>query len=106
MSASLIQPKPTAPFSPWSDDLVPHLSEKDARTLCEKVTEKLRSFGVLPTRIGVSLDLDGFWFTAEINGRNASARTGQGNFTYAQVARELALASVDPGWNALTIQKD
>ena len=91
--------------SPHSDDVVPHLSERDARLLVNKVTERLRALGVLPTRIGVSLDYDGFWFAAQIQGKEAGARFGQGNFTYDQVARDLVLASTDPGWNRLVIEK-
>jgi len=93
-------------ISAFSDDVVPHLSERDARTLAEKVTERLRALGALPSRLGVSLDLDGFWFSATLNGKTVSARTGQGNFTYEQVARDLVLASTDPGWDRLTIRKD
>ncbi len=89
--------------SRFSDAVVPHLSEKDARTLCHQVTERLRALGVLPSSIGVDLDREGFWFVATINGRTGSARTGQGHFTYEQVARELALACADPEWNRLTL---
>lgn len=93
----------TTSSSPSSDDWVPHLSEKDARLLAEKVCERLQALGILPSKFGVYLDHDGFWFTATIKGREVSARTGQGNFTYEQVARELQLASIDPGWNRLTL---
>lgn len=91
--------------SRWSDDLVPTLSERDARVLVGGVTEALRRLGTLPTQIGVNLDRDGMWFTAVLNGKSVSARTGQEGFTYAQVAKDLALASTDPGWDRLTIQK-
>jgi hypothetical protein len=53
----------------------------------------------------VDLDHDGFWFTADVNGKTVSARTGQGNFTYEQIARDLQLASIDPGWDRLTLKK-
>jgi len=93
-------------LSPFSDDVVPHLAEKDARLLAGKVVERVRALGVLPSSIGVTLDHDGMWFAARINGKNVSSRAGQGNFTYDQIARELVLASVDPGWDTLTILKD
>ena len=91
--------------SPFSDDVVPSLSERDARTLTRHVIERLQTLGVRPSRFGISLDREGFWFTADIHGKTVSARTGQGAFTYDAVARELVLASVDPGWDRLTIQK-
>ena len=91
--------------SPFSDDVVPHLSERDARTLTQHVIERLQTLGVRPSRFGILLDQEGFWFTADIHGKTVSARTGQGAFTYDAVARELVLASVDPGWDRLTIQK-
>lgn len=94
-----------ATASPFSDDVVPHLSEREARTLITHVTECLRALGVMPSQMGVTLDHEGMWFTARINGRDGSARTGQGNFTYDYVARELLLACQDPGWNTLTIRK-
>ena len=91
--------------SPHSDDVVPHLTEREARTLVHKVTERLRALGVLPSSIGVTLDHDGMWFTARLNGKAVSARTGQGNFTYDQVAKDLVLASTDPEWDKLILQK-
>jgi hypothetical protein len=91
--------------SPHSDQVVPHLSEKDARLLARKIVERLRALGVFATRFGVDLDHDGFWFTADVNGKTVSARTGQGNFTYEQIARDLQLASIDPGWDRLTLKK-
>lgn len=92
-------------ISPWDDAVVPSLSERDARLLARKIIEALHAKHVSPTRFGLSLDRDGFWFTADINGRSVSARTGQGSFTYAQVAHDLVLASTDPGWDTLTVQK-
>lgn len=96
----------TAPLvtSPWSDDVVPHLSERDARLLCGQVTAHLKMLGVLPSSIGVDLDHEGLWFHATIHGRSATARTGQGNFTYSQIARDLVLASTDPEWDRLIVQ--
>jgi len=91
--------------SPFSDAVVPHLSERDARVLCGGVTEALRRLGVLPSQIGVDLDHEGMWFTATIKGKAVSARTGQGGFTYEQVAKDLSLAATDPGWDRLIIQK-
>lgn len=87
--------------SPFSDDVVPHLAEVDARLLARKVTEELIKLHVRPRQFGVFLDHAGLWFTAEIHGKSVSARTGQGNFTYRQVAIDLVLASTDPGWNTL-----
>lgn len=92
--------------SAFSDAVVPKLSERDARALTQHVVERLRALGCAPSQFGVDLDREGFWFTATINGRTGSARTGQGNFTYTQVAKELQLACIDPGWDRLTLQKD
>ena len=83
----------------------PSLSERDARVLTGKVVERLRARGVFPQQFGLDLDREGFWFTAVINGKTVSARTGQGAFTYEQVAQDLHLASIDPGWDRLTLQK-
>lgn len=91
--------------SPHADAVVPHLSEAEARLLTRKVVECLHGLGVFPRSVGVDLDTDGFWFTADVNGRLASARTGQGHFTYAQVAREIQLASIDPTWDRLMLKK-
>lgn len=89
--------------SAFSDDVVPHFSERDARVLTEKVCERVFARGGHITKFGVSLDHDGFWFVGIVNGKSVSARTGQGHFTYDEVAKDLILASVDPGWNRLTI---
>jgi hypothetical protein len=91
--------------SPFSDAVVPKLAENDARLLTRKIVERLRALGTFPSRFGIDLDADGFWFTAEINGKTVSARTGQGNFTYEQIAKDLQLASIDPGWDRLTLKK-
>lgn len=91
---------------PAHTEVAPHLSERDARLIATKVTERLRALGVLPTRFGVHLEHDGFWFAADIHGKTATAHVGQGNWTYEQVARDLVLASTDPEWNRLVIQKD
>lgn len=56
----------------------PHLSERDARLISEKVVECLRALGVLPSRFGVALSHEGFWFSAEIDGKLATARTLRG----------------------------
>ena len=90
-------------LSPFSDDVVPHLSERDARSLAEKVCERVFALGAKVQQFGVSLDREGFWFVGIINGRYASARTGQGNFTYEQVAKELVLSSLDKDYNRLTV---
>lgn len=92
--------------SPFSDDVVPHLSERDAWRLSMQVTERLRALGVLPSQIGVHLDREGFWFTATLNGQTVSARCGQGNFTYDQIAKDLVLASTDATWNRLVLKKE
>jgi hypothetical protein len=89
--------------SPFSDDVVPHLSERDARLLAEKVCERVFALGASVQRFGVSLDHEGFWFVAVVNNKEVSARTGQGNFRYEDIAKDLVLASVDKGWNRLTI---
>jgi hypothetical protein len=89
--------------SPFSDDVVPTLSERDARLLAEKVCERVFARGARIERFGVSLDKEGMWFVGVVNGKSVTARTGQGNFTYDEVARDLILASLDPGWNRLTV---
>lgn len=89
--------------SAFSDDVVPHLSERDARSLATKVCERVFALGAKVHKFGVSLDHEGFWFVGTINGRYASARTGQGNFTYEQVAKELVLSALDPNYDRLTI---
>ena len=90
-------------LSPFSDDVVPHLSERDARLLAEKVCERVFALGGQISQFGVSLDTDGMWFVGIVNGHSVTARTGQGAFTYDGVARDLILASLDPNWNRLTV---
>ena len=92
-------------ISPFSDDFVPHLSEKDARKLAEKVCERVFARGGTIRKFGVHLDKEGMWFVGVVNGKYATARTGQGNFTYDEVAKDLILASLDPEWNRLSLQK-
>lgn len=74
----------------------PNLSERDARLLTTKIVERLRTLGALPQQFGVYLMPEGFSFTAWLNGRMVTVRTGQGNFTYDAVARELIALSLDP----------
>lgn len=93
----------TTRLSPFSDDVVPHLSERDARLLAQKVCERVFARGGSIKRFGVSLDAEGMWFVGVVNGKSVTARTGQGNFTYDEVARDLILASLDHGWNRLTL---
>jgi hypothetical protein len=90
-------------LSPFSDDVVPHLAERDARLLATKVCERVFALGGTIQQFGVSLDTDGMWFVGIVNGKSVTARTGQGNFTYDAVARDLILASLDPGWNRLSV---
>jgi hypothetical protein len=80
-----------------------NLAERDMRLLARKVCERVFALGGSISRFGVSLDTDGMWFTGVVNGKAVTARTGQGNFTYDQIARDLILASFDPGWNKLTV---
>jgi hypothetical protein len=89
--------------SPFGEVAV--LPEREARTITSKIVACLRSLNARPTRFGIHLDKEGFWFVADINGKTVSARTGQGNFTYEQVARELVLASVHPEWDKITVAK-
>jgi hypothetical protein len=72
------------------------LSERDARLLTEKIVERLGALGVLPQEFGVSPSPDGFWFSAVLNGRLVTVRTGEGNFHYGDIARELLALSLDP----------
>ncbi len=74
----------------------PRLSERDARTLAGHVVERLRALHLNPTDIGVALEPFGFFFSAVINGRLVTMRTGQGNFRYEDIARELALLALEP----------
>lgn len=94
-----------SPIASPSVEVAPHLSERDARSLCAHVTAALAAHGMRPTQIGVHLDRDGFWWQATLGGRFATARTGQGNFTYQAVARDLVLAATDPDWNRLIVQE-
>lgn len=73
-----------------------HLAERDARLLSERIVERLRALGGLPQQLGVHLTHDGFSFTCHLNGRVVTVRTGEGNFTYDAVARELLALSLDP----------
>lgn len=85
----------------------PNLSERDARLLTEKIVERLRALGGLPQQFGVYLMADGFSFTASMNGRSVTVRTGQGNFTYDAVARELLALSLDPmDWGSQIFKTD
>ena len=66
-----------------------NLSESDARTICEHVTAHLRKMGATVEAIGVYLDSEGFWFSAQINGEQVWVRRGEGNWEYANVAADL-----------------
>lgn len=70
------------------------LPESEARTLAGHIVRELRALGVDVESFGVHLEPDGFWFMARITGHDVWARTGQGNFTYAAVALELAAAAL------------
>ena len=48
--------------------MTPALSEADARTICDHVTTHLKKLGAQVDAIGVALDVEGFWFSAQING--------------------------------------
>ena len=77
------------------------LSERDARLLSERIVERLRALGAHPMQFGVALKQEGFSFTALLHGRMVTHRTGQGNFTYDAIARELIALSLDPhDWGA------
>lgn len=81
----------------------PNLSERDARLLTEKIVERLRALGGRPQEFGVYLVDAGFSFTALLNGRMVTVRTGQGHVQYADVARELLALSLDPmDWGSQT----
>lgn len=67
----------------------PHLSEADARLLTRKVVQHLRSLGAHVEAFGVHLEREGFYFMAAINGHVVHCQTGQGRFSYQQVAAEL-----------------
>jgi len=65
------------------------LSERDARTICTQVATHLTKLGARVEAIGVSLEPEGFWFSAQINGVVVWVRRGQGNWEYARVAADL-----------------
>jgi hypothetical protein len=67
----------------------PTLSERDARLLTEKVVTELHKMGARVREFGVYLQHEGFSFAADINGKRVWVQTGQGNFTYRQVAADL-----------------
>src|SRR5262245_61244244 len=72
------------------------LSERDARLLSTRIVERIYALGGSPQQFGVHLGREGFSFTAFLNGRMVTCRTGEGNFTYEAVARELIALSLDP----------
>lgn len=87
----------------WIPD--PSLSEREAHQLCAGVVERLKAlYDTYPTRIGVDLTREGFFFTADLNGRMVTARTGKGTVTYAAVARELWLLSREATDRGLEIE--
>jgi hypothetical protein len=76
----------------------PSLSEADARTLTRAIVAEIRGMGGVVTTFGIDLAREGFCFRAVIGGRDVWAFTGQGNFRYLDVARELLAAALDPQW--------
>lgn len=72
----------------------PNLSERDARLLTEKIVQELFQMGMPASEFGVVLKPEGFQFAAEIAGRRVWVSTGQGNFSYRQVAAELIAAAL------------
>ena len=72
------------------------LSERDARLLTTKIVERLRALGGRPQQFGIALRPEGFVFTAVMDGRLVTVRTGQGNFRYEDIAREMAILAADP----------
>lgn len=73
-----------------------HLSEPDARAITRAVVTHLREMGAHVTDFGISLDSDGFWLIATINGRTISCRTSQGTFTYKGVAADMLHRALSP----------
>lgn len=68
----------------------PNLSERDARLLTEKIVDHIQKIGQMPVeRFGVYLQPEGFYFVAMVGGFEVHARTGQGQFTYADVAAAM-----------------
>lgn len=72
-----------------------NLSESDARTICARITEALRSLGAHVEAIGVTLEAEGFWFTGLINGHQVWVRRGQGSWEYATVAADLLASALE-----------
>lgn len=85
----------------------PTLSERDARLLADKITERLRALGgsAIPPvfRIGVALERGCMWFTVDLFGRMVTVRRGEGNFRYDDIARELWLLAREPTDRGLEI---
>lgn len=73
-----------------------HLDEKDARSLARHIVHALRDLGAHVESFGVHLEREGFYFRAVINGRDVWVQTGQGNFKYQDVARDLFHAALQP----------
>lgn len=69
--------------------MTPTLSESDARTIVSRITQHLITMGAQVQTVGVSLEIEGFWFSALINGEQVWVRRGQGNWEYASVAADL-----------------
>ena len=66
-----------------------YLSEADARKIARGIVTHLREMKAHVTDFGVSLDEEGFWFVATINGEQVGCRCPQGHFTYQAVAADM-----------------
>lgn len=72
-----------------------NLSESDARSICSHVTAHLTKMGANVQSIGVHLDEEGFWFSADIAGEQVWVRRGQGSWEYAKVAADLYASALE-----------
>ena len=71
-----------------------NLSDADARLLTRSIVAQVRAMGGRVERFGVHLTREGFYFIACVNDRTVWCQTGQGNFTYRDVAAHLLDAAL------------
>jgi hypothetical protein len=70
-------------------DTTSHLSEPDARKITRAIVTHLRAMKAQVRDFAISLDAEGFWFVADINGEQVGCRCPQGHFTYQEVAADM-----------------
>jgi hypothetical protein len=84
----------------------PRLDERDAQALARHIVHELKRLGAHVTQFGVHLEREGFYFRANVNGKDVWVQTGQGNFRYDRIAAELLHASTQVRDDTLEILKE